>query len=90
MPRLQFIGINLDTIKLDIHLNAAFRVNPLAAAKELETYSKNGEVLTFILGGKKIGKGKYVITNLSESHKSYSAIGTVTKINLAVSLKEYN
>lgn len=89
-PKLQFNGAELDQIKFNIHLNAAWNVNPLAAAKELEVYAKQGKVLKFFLGAKKIGNGKYVISNISEEHKAYSAIGTVTKIELSLELKEYN
>ena len=38
-PKLQFEGVALDELKLNIHLNAA---NPTAAAKEFEDYMKKG------------------------------------------------
>lgn len=88
--KLQFDSANLDEIKFDIHLNAAFKVNPLKVAKELEEYMKKGKKLKFILGGKIIGTGMYVITSISENHKTFSALGTVTKIELSLTLKEYN
>ncbi|MCI6383321.1 MAG: phage tail protein [Fusobacterium mortiferum] len=89
-PKLQFDGVELDQLKFSIHLNAAWKVNPLAAAKELENYLKQGKKLKFFLGGKKVGNGTYIITNISEEHRAYSAIGTVTKIDLSLELKEYN
>lgn len=89
-PKLQFDGENLDSIKFDIHLNSAFNVNPLLSAKELEEYMKKGNTLKFILGRKVIGPGWYVITNISETHKTFSSLGVVTKIELSIELKEYN
>ncbi len=89
-PKLQFDGENLDSIKFDIHLNSAFNVNPLLSAKELEEYMKKGNTLKFILGRKVIGSGWYVITSISETHKTFSSLGVVTKIELSIELKEYN
>lgn len=89
-PKLQFDGIELDTIKFKIHLNIALGVNPLVSAKELENYLKSGKQLKFFLGGKKVGNGIYVITGINEEHKSYTANGVVTKMELSLDLKEYN
>ena len=87
-PKLQFDGENLENIKFNIHLNAAFNVNPSKSAQDLKEYGKKGEHLRFILGGKVIGT--YVIENISELYKAYTALGTVTKIDLSIQLKEYN
>lgn len=89
-PKLQFNGEQLDNLKFDIHLNAAWNINPLAAAKELSDYMKEGKKLKFILGGKIVGSGYYVITNITENHKAFSPIGTVIKMDLSIQLKEYN
>lgn len=89
-PKLEFLNNNLDTLTFKIRLNIFYNVNPLAAAKELENYMNNGEILRFILGAKKVGSGKYVITELKESHRKFTAIGTVSEIELEVNLKEYN
>lgn len=49
---------------------------------------EEGKVLRLIIGGEKIGN--YVITSLNEEHKAFNAIGKVTKMDIKVSLKEYN
>ena len=51
---------------------------------------KKGNTLKFILGRKVIGSGWYVITSISETHKTFSSLGVVTKIELSIELKEYN
>lgn len=86
--KLQFDGENLESLKFNIHLNAAWNVNPTVAAEELENYASKGKELKFILGGKVIGK--YVIESISEQYKSFNAIGIVTKIELSLQLREYN
>lgn len=89
-PKLQFLGAELDTISFKMHLSAFRNVNPLKSAEELKKNMKDGKVLNFILGNKKVGNGKYVITSIKESHKKFSPNGVVMTIELDVSLKEYN
>ena len=89
-PKLQFEGVALDELKLNIHLNAAWNVNPTAAAKEFEDYMKKGQKLKFILGSRVVGSGWYVITSMSETYKAYTSLGNVSKMELSLSLKEYN
>lgn len=89
-PKLQFEGVALDDLKLNIHLNAAWNVNPTAAAKEFEEYMKVGKKLRFILGSRVIGNGWFVITSMSETYKAYTSLGNVSKMELSLQLKEYN
>lgn len=87
-PKLQFLNNNLQTLTFKIRLSSFHNVNPLSAYKELNDYMNKGEVVRFILGTK--SKGKFVITNLNHDHKKFSAIGTVSVLEVEVSLKEYN
>lgn len=86
--KLQFDGLELDTISFNIHLNSFFRVNIELEKKILYEYMKQGKVLRLILGGRKIGK--YVITSISEEPKAYNSLGIITKMDLKIELKEYN
>lgn len=87
-PKLQFDGVNLENIKFNIHLNANFNINPSKDAETIKEYAKTGKKLKFILGGKVVGT--YVIESINENYKDYTALGIVTKIDLALQLKEYN
>lgn len=87
-PKLQFLSQELETLTFKIRLSAFHNVNPLAAYEELKTYMIKGQVVRFILGTR--SKGKFVITNLTNSHKKFSALGTVTVLEVEVSIKEYN
>lgn len=86
--KLQFDGLELENISFNIHLNKFFNVNIDLEKKILYEYMKDGKVLRLILGGKKIGN--YVITSISEEPKAYSAIGSISKMDLKIELKEYN
>lgn len=87
-PKLQFDGMDLSQIQFTIHLNTFFNVNIKTEKKILNKYMEEGKVLRLILGGDKIGK--YVITRISEEPKAWSALGTPTKVDLKIELKEYN
>lgn len=51
-PKLQFDGENLENIKFNIHLNAAFNVNPSKSAQDLKEYGKRENTLDLFLGVK--------------------------------------
>lgn len=87
-PKLQFDGLELESISFSIHLNRFFKVDIDKEKKKLETFFKEGKVLRLILGGKKIGN--YVITSIGEEPKGYNAFGVPTKMDLKIELKEYN
>lgn len=87
-PKLQFDGVNLESIKFNIILDAIYNVNPTAAAKELKENANLGKKLKLIIGNEVLGD--YVVESISEQHKRYTALGNVTKIDLSIQLKEYN
>lgn len=86
-PKLQFDGLELESISFSIHLNRFFKVD-IDKEKEIRNFLKEGKVLRLILGGKKIGN--YVITSIGEEPKGYNAFGVSTKMDLKIELKEYN
>lgn len=88
-PKLQFAGAELDTVKFKCSFSFAFNVNPLKEVKRLNSYMKEGMNLLFLLGGKKVGSGRYVITSISQAHKKFNARGQVISMDITVSLKEY-
>lgn len=88
-PKLEFLGPSLEEINLDIHLNSLFNVIPEDELQRLRHYRDTGEVLTFVLGNKVVGKGKYVIMGVDETHTAYSHKGKLIKADASISLKEY-
>ena len=89
-PKLQFAGVELDSIKFKMSLRTWHSVNPTASAKELMEYMKKGKVLKFIMANRKVGTGKYIIKSLSQSHKHFTAMGTVISMDIDIELQEYN
>ncbi|MBR8701166.1 hypothetical protein IX317_002151 [Fusobacterium sp. DD29] len=87
-PKLQFDGVDLENIKFNIILSAAYNLNPALEAHKLKEKAADGEKFKLIIGGEVLGD--YVIASINETHKQFTAFGNVTRVDLSVELKEYN
>lgn len=88
-PALEFIGIELDTVSLDINLRSDLGVNPREMVDKIEDYKDTGKVLDFIIGSKPFGSGKYVIESYGAGHEYITNRGRVRKIVVNLNLKEH-
>lgn len=88
-PIVEFIGPGLDSINLKITWSIEGNINPLNEIKKLEEKQEKGEVIIFFLGGKPVGNGKYLIENISRSHKRIDNKGNLLSIAFNISLIEY-
>lgn len=86
---LEFIAPQPDQISLTIVARTEFGVAPHDIQKQLHTCMNKGTACTFMLGGKRIGSYKWVITNLSDSYQTICRNGKVTEMHFSVTLKEY-
>lgn len=89
-PKLQFGGINLTNVTFTMRLSYTLNVNPERNIKMLHEIWKNGTVVQFVMGRKKVGNGKYVVNSVGQARKQFNAFGTVTAIEVNVELLEYN
>lgn len=88
-PKSQFLGPGLDTITFKIQLNVRYGVNPRAEMEKLLAYERDGKVLLFIVGGKKLGVNKWRISGLTQDWKTIDNRGNLLISELSVSLEEY-
>lgn len=89
-PKLEYIGQELDNIKLKFFWRIEDKINPI---KELDILRKSmleEEVILFILGSKKVGSGKYIIESLDENNKRIDNKGNILAIEFNISLVEYD
>lgn len=86
---LEFVAPQLNQIKMTIVAREEFGVSPHDVQKKLYDCMNKGTACTFMLGGKKIGAYKWVITNISNAYKTVCMNGKVTEMSFAVTLKEY-
>ena len=67
---LEFGGDGLDEITLTVEADARYGVRPLEIQDKLYEKKSLGKAEFFVLGGKKVGKNPFVITNISETFKT--------------------
>lgn len=85
---LEFLQPRLDTITLTIFADARYRVKPLAIKNKLMKYKDAGTVIPFVLGGRKVGKGAYVIISVQETPTEYFRDGRPIKVLFTIELRE--
>lgn len=86
---LEFLGPEPDTISFKMAFSVFHGTNPLNEIKKLNKMCSNGEVNYLILGGKKYGSYKWVITGVSSTLKRYDNKGNCWAATADVTLKEY-
>lgn len=86
---LEFVSPQPDQISMTIVAKEEFGVSPPAVQKQLHAYMNKGTACTFVVGGRKIGSYKWVITNLSDAYQTLYLNGRVTQMSFSVTLKEY-
>lgn len=88
-PRKQFLGPESDQLTFSITLNAAHGVKPRKTVENIEKLIRTGKPQTVVIGKKKVGSGKYVITEMSENWETILNRGEVVKISCDLTLEEY-
>lgn len=88
-PKVEFGGPELSTMTFTITFSEALGVNPRKQLKKLETCVRKGTTDYFIIGKKKIGKHKYMITRLSEQWEYIIKGGKLVQATGDVEVKEY-
>lgn len=88
-PKKQFLGSDADSITFTIELNAMHGVKPRKTVNKIEKLIRTGKPQTVVIGKKKVGKHKFVITEMSESWETILNKGEVVKIVCDLTLEEY-
>lgn len=86
---LERTGTDAESLSIDMYLSAYLGVNPIAEAAKLDTAMNSGKTAFMVVGGRRIGQNKWVITSLSKDYERFGRGGTVTVIKVSVSMKEY-
>ena len=88
-PKSQFIGPDLDGITFEVFLSAMHGVKPRKTIETIENAVSQGTVMPFVLGGKKIGSNKWVITSVSEKWNCVYSKGELAEAKVSLTLQEY-
>ncbi len=88
-PKKQFLGPDADSITFTIELNAMHGVKPRKTVNNIEKLIRTSKPQTVVIGNKRVGKNKFVITEMSESWETILNKGEVVKIVCDLTLEEY-
>lgn len=88
-PKKQFLGPDSDQLTFTITLNAEHGVKPRKTVEKIEKLIKAGKPQTVVIGRKKVGSHKFVITEISENWETILNKGEVVKITCDITLEEY-
>lgn len=88
-PKKEFLGADSRTVSLPIFLSAAHGVKPRTTLDRIADAVENGTVLPFVVGGKAVGKNKWVITGASETWDVVMKDGRLVQAKVTILLEEY-
>lgn len=88
-PRSQFLGPGLDTFEMTVRVDARLGLNPRAEVDKLVAYSREGKVLSLVIGGKGMGVNKVKITNLVQNWNTLDHRGNLLSAEYTITLEEY-
>lgn len=88
-PYSEFLGPGQRTISISIFLSAIHGVRPRKTIERIEKAIESGIPYQLVIGGKKVGAGQWVITDMSESWEKIIQGGELVSANLTLNLAEY-
>lgn len=88
-PKREFQGPDLEQVTLTVSLNAQLGIKVEKQLKRIETAVRTGKAEYLVIGGKRVGTGKYTITNLSESWERVLRKGRLLQVDLSITFTEY-
>lgn len=88
-PKTEFLGPDMDEIKLDVILDIEMGIRPRYQMKKFRIACKKGEVHYLYIGGKKVCARKMAITSVSEAWERIWQNGLLVKAVVSVTFSEY-
>jgi len=86
---LEYTGTDADKISFSMDFSVFLGVNPLAEITKLLDAERSGRVMPLIIGSKKYGKHKWVITGTSKELERFDNRGNLLIAKVNVSLMAY-
>lgn len=88
-PEREFTGPNNQTLSFEMRLRASFGVNPYKSMQKIIKYAESSKVCTFVIGGHKVGGGRWTIDNVDADYKEIWNHGELVAVVLSVTATEY-
>ncbi|MEZ3453531.1 MAG: phage tail protein [Oscillospiraceae bacterium] len=87
--QVEYLRPALQKITFTMELDSWYGVKPRAILDKLASYSESGKLNTLVIGGKKVGKHKWRITDISEEWETIYNRGELARAKVSVTMQEY-
>ena len=87
--QVEYLRPKLRKLTFTIDLNASFGVRPRSVLDMLERHSELGHVFPFVIGGKRLGRCKWRMTDVSEAWETIYNRGELYRATVNVTMEEY-
>lgn len=88
-PVYEFLGADARTLSLQIKLNTNLGIKPRDTLTKIENAVEKGKTYPLVIGGKKVGKNEWAITDISETWDVVMSQGELISCALTLNLVEY-
>lgn len=88
VSKVTFKGIAPDEFSFNMHLSVFAGMNPMKEINKLNKAARKGAAYRLIIGGKKYGKYKLVITGITRNLEYFDSKGNLWVAELQVNMKE--
>lgn len=88
-PLLEFEGPDVESVTFDVKLSVNLGINPLAELEKWKKSWREGKRGIFLLGNKPVSNNAFVISKVTENHKTFDKKGNVLTIEISLDLLEY-
>ena len=87
--QVEYLKPNLQKLTFTIILDASLGVRPRSVLETLERHTEQGHVFPFVVGGKRVGKHLWRITDQSEAWETIYNQGELYRAKVDVTMEEY-
>jgi len=88
-PLLEFLGSDIEEIGFKMKLRSDQGISPRVELEKLRRYRDEGRIMSLVLGGRVVGKTKWIIESISEAVNYWSRSGQIFSVDIDIKLKEY-
>lgn len=87
--QVEYLRPKLRKLTFDIDLNASFGVRPRTVIERLELHSELGHVFPFVIGGRRLGRHRWRMTDVGEAWETIYNRGELYRAKVSVTMEEY-
>ena len=88
-PKSEFLGPDLQSVKISIYLSSNLGVHPRTILESIERMVESGAAEYLIIGGRPVGRRPFKLVSSSETWDKIYHRGELAKAKVSLSLEEY-